>query len=124
MEGANSVASRGLDWIGDAKQSCDLSVDRHEHDRLSLAAQFLSPVPKGCRVNAEPLEMAKVADCHAPPVDDAGHALPGHRLEVVDRRQREVLFTSAGHDSRRQGMLADVFEARSQAQQRGRGRDC
>ena len=106
-----------LDRIGDGDEPGRLAVDRNQHHALAFLAQRVGAGREIARIDAERGEKRRVADRHAPAVDQAGHPLAGLGDEVRCRRNFEAALLGAGDDRRRQRMLAAELEAGGEPQQ-------
>ncbi|MDX1565893.1 MAG: hypothetical protein R3236_10830, partial [Phycisphaeraceae bacterium] len=68
-------------------------------------------------VDTEVLEQPLIADGHPATAHLARHTLAGHGIEVFRTAERYAALFRAGHDGRRQRMLAVLFEAGAELQE-------
>ena len=115
----DGLGCRFLDRVGHRDHRRHASVDRGEHRRLALCPERIGLVGKRWRQAAETLHESAAADCNPAAGDDALHALPGDRLEVLYGLQGDFAILSAFHNRLGQWMLACALEARDEAQRVG-----
>ena len=119
MQVLDGFHCRRLDRVGDADQSGGLAADRHEHHGLAAASTFVRSRPQYARIDAERCHETEIADRDATAIDDARHSLPVIDSNSLTSASVTPPLQCTRHDRRSQRVLADVFEAGGQPQQRG-----
>jgi hypothetical protein len=116
-EATHRVARAGLDRVGDGDHPGERAVDGGVHRRLSLAGEALGVGPERRHVDRPLRHERRVADREGHPVDDAGRAPAGVRLERLRPPHGVPPVPGVPDDGVGQRVLARALERRDQRQQ-------
>ncbi len=117
LEGLHRFRRCFLDRIGDRDHRGRAAINRRIQGALAFGAQRVCFFGQRLRHAAEAVHEAAAADGDFASRDDALHAFPGDRLEILDRLQSDAMVLGAFHDRLGERMLTRTLEAGDQTQQ-------